>query len=110
MAAPIVNEASLESQIAEAHTVELQNKDFRALNAYNVLFNYDFNGLGPMPRQIDWTAPTGLVFRYDNGAGELQYNRTAYSSLTPVQRRDFFQYLPKFIQACLDAYDDAYSL
>jgi hypothetical protein len=110
MAAPIVNEASLESQIAEAHTVELQNKDFRALNAYNVLFNYDFNGLGAMPSPINWTAPTGLIFRYDNGAAELQYDGTTYSSLTPAQKREFFQYLPKFIVQCMKAYDDAYNL
>ena len=106
----IISQTAIEAQMLNAHSVDLQNKAFRAQNAFELLSNYDFNGSGAMPTPIDWTAPTGLVFRYENGAGELQYNGTAYSSLTSAQRRDFFQYLPKFIQACLDAYDNAYSL
>ena len=105
----IINEASLEFQIAEAHSVELQNKAFRAQNAYNVLFNYDFNALGVMPN-VTWSAPTGVNFDYSSSNGELHYNSTAYSSLASDKKREFFQYLPKFIQACLDAYDDTYSL
>lgn len=106
----ILDKTTIEAQILEAHDVELYNKAFRAQNAYELLNTYDWEGTGSMPTPIDWTAPTGVVFRYDNSAGELQYASTAYSSLTPAQRRQFFQYLPKFIQACLDAYDNAYSL
>jgi hypothetical protein len=106
----ILDKTTIEAQILEAHDVELYNKAFRAQNAYEVLNNYDWNGTGAMPTPIDWTAPTGVVFRFDNGAGELQYNGTAYSSLTPAQKREFFQYLPKFITVCMKAYDDSFNL
>lgn len=106
----VINQAAIEAQMLNAHSVDLQNKAFRAQNAYNLLIQYDWNGTGAMPSPIEWTAPTGLVFRYENGAGELQYASTVYSSLSSAQKRDFFQYLPKFIQACLDAYDNAYLL
>jgi len=106
----ILDKTTIEAQITEAHDVELYNKDFRAQNAYEVLNQYNWEGTGAMPSPIDWTAPTGVVFRYDNSSGELQYASTVYSSLSSAQKRDFFQYLPKFIQACLDAYDNAYLL
>jgi hypothetical protein len=106
----IINEASLEFQIAEAHSVELQNKTFRAQNAYNLLSQYDWQGTGAMPSPINWTAPTGVVFTFDNSSSELQYASTVYSSLTPAQKREFFQYLPKFITVCMKAYDDNYNL
>jgi hypothetical protein len=110
MPAPIVNPTSIEKQIAEAREVELQNKAFRALSAYNLLFSYDWNGTGPMPNPIEWTAPSGEPFRFEAGSGELQYNGTPYSSLGPTQKRNFFQYLPKFIKFCLDVYDETYNL
>jgi len=106
----VFNTTTIESQILQAHDVELQNKLNRAQSAFTDLNNYDFNGLGPMPTPIDWTAPTGVVFRFDSSASELQYASTAYSSLTPAQKREFFQYLPKFIAVCMKAYDDTYSL
>jgi hypothetical protein len=109
MAAP-VNQTSQYQQIANAHSVELYNKAKAAEDAFQTLAQYDFEGLGLMPSPINWTAPTGVVFTFDSSSSELQYASTGYSSLTSAQKRDFFQYLPKFIQACLDAYDDAYSL
>ena len=109
MAAP-VNQTSQYQQIANAHSVELKNKAKAAEDAYLTLSQYNFEGLGSMPSPINWTAPTGVVFTFDSALGELQYASTVYSSLTTAQKREFFQYLPKFIQACLDAYDNAYSL
>jgi hypothetical protein len=106
----ILDKTTIEAQIIEAHDVELYNKAFRAQNAYEVLKQYNWEGTGAMPSPINWTAPTGVVFTFDSALGELQYASTVYSSLTPAQKREFFQYLPKFIQACLDAYDNAYSL
>jgi hypothetical protein len=110
MPAPFTIPSTIESQIAEAHTVELQNKLARAQSAYNLLSTYDPTGLGSMPSPISWTAPTGQVFQYDSGAGELQYMSTGYSSLSPAQKREFFQYLPKFITHCMKVYDDNFNL
>lgn len=106
----IFNTTTIESQILEAHDVELQNKLNRAQSAFTDLSNYDWNSTGPMPSPIDWTAPTGSVFRFDSSGSELQYGGTVYSSLIPAQKREFFQYLPKFMVACMKAYDDAYNL
>jgi len=106
----VFNTTTIESQILQAHDVELQNKLNRAQSAFTDLNNYDFNSTGPMPSPIDWTAPTGVVFRFDSAASELQYGGNPYSSLTPAQRREFFQYLPKFMVACMKAYDDTYNL
>jgi hypothetical protein len=106
----ILDKTTVEAQILEAHNVELQNKAFRAQNAFELLDTYDWQGTGVMPTPIDWTAPTGLLFRYDSSGTELQYAGTNYSSLTPAQKREFFQYLPKFIAVCMDAYDTNYNL
>ena len=109
MAAP-VNQTSQYQQIANAHSVELYNKAKAAEDAYQTLAQYDFEGVGSMPSPITWTAPTGVVFQFDSSAGELQYASTTYSSLTPAQKREFFQYLPKFITVCMKTYDDTYNL
>jgi hypothetical protein len=106
----ILDKTTIEAQILEAHDVELYNKAFRAQNAYEVLKQYDWEGTGAMPTPISWTAPTGQVFQFDSSASELRYASTAYSSLTPAQKREFFQYLPKFIAVCMKAYDTNYNL
>lgn len=109
MAAP-VNQTSQYQQIANAHSVELYNKAKAAEDAFQTLVQYNFEGLGLMPSPINWTAPTGVVFTFDSSSSELQYASTVYSSLTSAQKREFFQYLPKFITVCMKAYDDFYSL
>jgi hypothetical protein len=109
MAAPI-NQTSQYQQIANAHSVELYNKAKAAEDAFQTLVQYNFEGLGLMPSPINWTAPTGVVFTFDSSSSELQYASTVYSSLTSAQKREFFQYLPKFITVCMKAYDDFYSL
>ena len=105
-----LNQTSQYRQIANAHSVELYNKAKAAEDAYLTLAQYNFEGVGSMPSPINWTAPTGIVFTFDSSSGELQYASTVYSSLTSAQKREFFLYLSKFIQVCLDAYDDAYNL
>jgi hypothetical protein len=105
-----LNQKSQYQQIANAHSVELYNKTKAAEDAYLTLALYNFEGVGSMPSPITWTAPTGVVFQFDSSAGELQYASTVYSSLTSAQKREFFQYLPKFITVCMKAYDDFYSL
>jgi len=109
MPAPL-NKTSQYQQIANAHSVELYNKAKAADDAYQTVLQYDFEGLGLMPSPINWTAPTGVVFTFDSSSSELQYASTVYSSLTSAQKREFFQYLPKFITVCMKAYDDFYSL
>lgn len=106
----IINRTFVEGQIVDHHQVELQNKLQRATSAYNLIDTYDWNGTGAMPSPITWTSPTGKDFRYTSGLGELEYDSTVYSSLSPAQKREFFLYLPKFITECLKAYDDAYNL
>ena len=106
----LINRTFVEGQIVDHHEVELQNKLQRATAAYNLIDTYNWNGLGVMPSSITWTSPTSKAFRFTAGTGELEYDSTAYSSLTPAQKREFFQYLPKFITECLKAYDDAYNL
>jgi len=106
----ILDKTTIEAQILEAHDVELYNKAFRAQNAYEVLNNYDWEGTGSMPSPISWAAPTGFNFDFSSSNSEIHYASTAYSSLTPAQKREFFLYLPKFITVCMKAYDDTYSL
>jgi len=109
MAAP-PNKTFIEGQIITQHNVDLQNKDQRAQYAYVMLNQYDFQGsTGAMPN-VTWAAPTGLNFDFNPSNGELHYNSTAYSSLAPDKKREFFQYLPKFIVQCMKAYDDTYNL
>ena len=108
MAGPI-DHTTLEGQILDRHEIELQNKALRAQYAFALLNQYNWNGIGPMPSVV-WTAPTGFQFEYNNGYGELYYNTTSYTSLPADQKRQFWQYLPKFIVECLKAYDDTYGL
>jgi hypothetical protein len=108
MAGP-TNKTFIEGQIITQHNVDLQNKDQRAQYAFVMLNQYDWQGTGPMPTVV-WTAPTGFNFDFNPSNGELVYNSTAYSSLAPDKKREFFQYLPKFIVQCMKAYDDTYSL
>jgi len=108
MAGP-TNRTFIEGQIIDQHKVELQNKNERAAMAFVMLNQYDWQGTGPMPGVV-WTAPTGVNFEYNNGLGEIYYNTIAYSGLSPDKKREFFQYLPKFIVQCMKAYDDTYNL
>lgn len=108
MAGPI-NETFIEGQIINRHEIELQNKTQRAQMAYTMLNNYTWSVAGVMPVVV-WTAPTGSNFEYNNSYGELYYNTTGYSGLAPDKKREFFQYLPKFIVQCMKAYDDTYNL
>ena len=108
MAGP-TNRTFIEGQIIDQHKVELQNKDQRAQMAFVMLNQYDWQGTGPMP-VVTWAAPTGFNFDFNPSNGELHYNSTAYSSLAPDKKREFFQYLPKFIVQCMKAYDDTYNL
>lgn len=108
MAGPI-DRTTLEGQILDRHEIELQNKDLRAEMAFVMLNQYNWNSVGAMPN-VNWTAPTGSDFDFNPSNGELFYGSTAYSSLTTDKKREFFQYLPKFIVECLKAYDDTYGL
>ena len=108
MAAP-PNKTFLEGQMLVQHSSELYNKDFRAISAYLLLDQYNWQGTGTLP-SVSWIDPQGNHWDFVPGSGEISFGGTAYSGLNSAQKRNFFQYLPKFVQACLDAYDDAYSL
>ncbi|NCX93775.1 MAG: hypothetical protein EBX40_03765 [Gammaproteobacteria bacterium] len=106
----LTNNTFIEGQMIAQHDIEIQNGDQRAEAAFALLNTYNWNATGAMPSPITWLAPTGREFRYDNALGELYYNSTPYSALASPNKREFFQYLPKFIQFCLDTYDDNYNL
>ena len=108
MAGP-TDHTTLEGQILDRHEIELQNKQLRAEMAFVMLNQYNWNTVGSMPN-VSWTAPTGRVFEFNPGYGELYYNNIPYSGLGPDKKREFFRYLPKFIFECLKAYDDNYGL
>lgn len=109
MAAP-PNRTTPEARIIDSHAVELQNKDYRAFSAYQLLSTYNWNGAGGMPSPFTWQAPNGGAFTFDTSNGELAYDGTVYGSLSSIQKQGFFQYLPAFIAACMKNYDVAYNL
>jgi hypothetical protein len=108
MAAP-PNKTSQYQQIANAHSVELYNKAKAAQDAYQTLAQYDFEGTGFLSGHT-WTDPTGNIYTYNNGAGEITFNSTVYSSLSSADKKLFFVYLKKFIVECLKKYDLDYNL
>jgi hypothetical protein len=108
MAAP-VNQTSQYQQIANAHSVELYNKAKAAEDAYLTLSQYDFEGVGLLSAH-SWTDPTGNVYSFTSGGGEIVFNSTVYSSLTSAEKRLFFVYLDKFIVECMKQYDIDYNL
>jgi hypothetical protein len=108
MAGPI-DRTTQEAQILARHFIELQSKQIRAESAFALLNSYNWNSTGAMP-VVTWAAPTGFNFEFNPSYGELYYKGTAYSGLNSQQKREFFQYLPKFIFECLKEYDSAYNL
>lgn len=93
------------------HTVELQTKDNRAQAIWYDLNNYDYDPLTathPMPH-FDWNIPTTQVMiSFDSGNGEMYYDGHGYSSLTTGQKQQFWQWIDKFIVACMKNYDKVY--
>jgi len=108
MAAPL-NKSSEYFQITQAHSVELLNKNKMAEDAYQAIEQYNFEGTGTLSSH-SWTDPTGRVYSYTSGAGEISFDGTAYSSLNPINKRAFFVYLKKFISQCMKRYDEEYNL
>lgn len=108
MAAP-PNNTFIEGQMLVQHSVDLQNKEKRALSAWQLLSNYNWNSTGSMP-DLEWTCPNGNAFLFSSSNGEIHYKGQPYSSLNSEQKKEFFQYLPKFIKKCLDNYDHQYNL
>lgn len=106
------NKSTAYQKIADAHTVELLNKNALAEDAYTTISQYNFNGLGGFATvtPFEWTDPTGKSYRYISGAGELQFESTGYSSLSSGEKQQFFLYLKQFIHACLKQYDIDYNL
>jgi hypothetical protein len=102
------DKTTIESIMANNHAVELQNKSNRAAAAFTLLSNYNWNSTGSMP-EINWQAPTGL-FVFNSSNGEIFYKSVAYSSLSSIEKREFFQYLPRFIKFCLEGYDNSYDI
>ena len=109
MPAPVYNDGQTETRILDNHTIELKNKAQRAANAYTALETYNFNGSGVMPTHT-WTAPTGRDFTFTPGLGELEYDGAVYSSINSQKKKEFFQYLPRFIAECMKNYDLTYGL
>ena len=108
MAAP-QNKSSQYHQITDAHSVELLNKAKAADDAYQALVTYDFGGTGVLSAHT-WTDPTGHVYDFTTGSGEIRWDGTFYSNLNPSDKKLFFVYLRKFIVECMKRYDVDYNL
>jgi predicted lipoprotein len=93
------------------HTVELQTKDNRAATIYNNLQTYDYDpatASHPMV-SFSWKVPTtNKTIELNTGAGEMYYDGTGYSSLSSEQKVVFWQWIDKFVAACLKNYDKNY--
>jgi hypothetical protein len=108
MAGPL-NKTFVEGQMLVLHNAELYNKAQRADFAYVLLTQYNWEGTGTMPAN-SWVDPLGNTWDFSIGLGAIHIGGTSYSGLNAEKKRIFFQYLPKFIQDCLDNYDDFYNL
>jgi len=93
------------------HSVELQTKDNRALTIYNNLSTYDYDPVTASRPMVNfsWQVPTNnKTIEFNAGAGEMYYEGTAYSSLSSEQKVVFWQWIYKFVAACLKNYDIYY--
>ncbi len=107
MAAP-PNKTSQFQQIANAHTVQILNKTKAAEDAYTTLTGYDPIGSGVL-NSFTWNDPTGNQYVYTNGAGEINFKGSSYSSLSPEDKKLFFLYLKKFVVEAFKEYDKIYN-
>lgn len=107
----ILNETFIEGQLMQQHAINVANQTQRADSAFTLLKSYDYLGsTGAMPSPISWSDPTGITYEFVASASELNWSGNAYSTLIAEEKRAFFLYLPKFIQHCLEVYDDNYNL
>ena len=91
------------------HTTELSLKDQRSQDVYFWLSNYN-PGFGPMP-YFSWTIPTiKSVIEYGPTFSEITFDGDPYSTLTPEQKRHFWQWIDKFVVACMKNYDEVNNL
>lgn len=107
--AAIPNRTTPEGRIIDSHITDLQNKQYRADSAFTMLDTYNWNGSGSMPTH-SWKAPTGRIFTFSPGLGELEYDGAVYSVINSQKKKEFFQYLPRFIAECMKNYDLTYGL
>ena len=105
----IINSQNPETKVLEKNNQYLQNYAIRAGNAFTLLSNYNFNGSGAMP-DFTWVSPNGASFEYININGELSLNSVGFTSLSPPDKRIFFQYLTKFVGECIKNYNETYGL
>lgn len=80
-----------------------------AEDAYQVIAQYDFEGNGTLSGH-SWTDPTGRVYNFTTGAGEITLDTVPYSGLNPADKKAFFLYLNKFVIECMNRYDIEYNL
>jgi hypothetical protein len=107
----ILNETFIEGQLMQQHAINVANQTQRAQAAFDLLSNYDYLGItGAMPSPISWDDPTSVQYVFNTSNSEITWGGNAYSTLIAEEKRAFFQYLPKFIQHCLEVYDDTYNL
>jgi len=93
------------------HTVELQTKDNRASTIYNNLQSYDYDLVSPskpMPNFVYSIPTNGKTIEYNNGYGEMYYDSSPYSVLSPEQKVVFWQWIDKAIVYGMKKYDKQY--
>lgn len=111
MAATILPRIKGKTQL-DNHTIELQTKDNRQFALYNFINTYDYTGTGSFPMvAFSYKVPVNQkIISYEPGAGDLIYNGTPYPSLSSDDKVIFWQWIDKFVAACIKNYDKTYGL
>jgi hypothetical protein len=93
------------------HSIEIQTKDNRATTIYNNLSVYDYDPATASHPMVTfaYSIPTnGKTIEYNNSYGEMYYDSSPYSVLSPEQKVVFWQWIDKAIVYGMKQYDKNY--
>ena len=77
--------------------------------AFNMMLNYNANGVGTIPN-FTWGDPiTGKTFGFDSGNSEIYIDGNPFSSLDGRGKDSAHSGLEKFAQAFFEYYDNHYT-
>jgi hypothetical protein len=108
MPAPTATQTQ-ESVRTDAHYLFTVHQAKIAETAYSKLDTLSIPGGSSMP-YFEWGCPTGEVFIYSPGNGQLRLDGTDYSSLSPDLKIIFFRWLNHFMHKCMLKYNKEYGL
>jgi hypothetical protein len=99
-----------QKQFTDFHAELYYKMDIAQRACYQALENYNPVGSGTMPG-ITFRIPNSAnIIEYLAGGSEISLNGTAYSSLTPSDKKIVFKYLDALTKECLLQYDITYNL